>query len=703
MDSVSSFAQAYLDRLLLSPEWLLIIAVVGALELLAKPVRRLFQVGKWFRSRQAKPAMEAMQAALGVASFSDADVIGAQRHYIEPDASNVDPANEDDLRDFAFVREPAFGAIGRALETHDKVHMLVLADSGMGKTTFLLNMYGKEQRRAPRKRRAIAVVPLGRDDAVEQIKRVPEKRRTMLLLDAFDEDTNAIADHDKRLLELMEAAADFKSVIVTSRTQFFASDAALPTSTGIARVGPRRAGANAAHHFKRIYLLPFSASQVEAYVRATIPALRFVRRRRARALLARMPELSVRPMLLALLPELLERESDLRELWDLYLFMVDSWLTRESYWIEPAELATASKRAATEIFLGREARKSERLSPSDLANLLPAEASDPEKWRLTSRSLLNRDASGSYKFAHRSIMEFMFVQAFIDGDDRCKEVMWTDMMCTLFLSWGRSKSSATDVALRRAQVCLSGDGMAGTGLFPLETSRAAGSRIDSLWAKTSLSRSPLTRERGGLPLRWRKWTSRSLQKGDVVRIYDFSEGLAWQIVTTRGMDHPSVYRIGPFTAARRGRDGREWARPTLSEFRALVETMLSLGLQELSRSELYWLAEVDQDSFSVVKFRDPKEEPSATPTFPNSATLLESGTIGTDGSTLDVYRLPSFRHLASGEQGTAVPQALEVLTFHGDSQALWRDDQYVVGDDSSAWGLRSEDDGNDGPKTSFRR
>ncbi len=82
-----------------------------------------------------------MLAKTHVSSFTDAEITQAVVNYIEPDASNVDPANEDDLRDFAFVREQVFPAIDRSLDSTDKVHVLVLADSGMGKTTLLLNLY----------------------------------------------------------------------------------------------------------------------------------------------------------------------------------------------------------------------------------------------------------------------------------------------------------------------------------------------------------------------------------------------------------------------------------------------------------------------------------------------------------------------------------------------------------------------------------
>ena len=50
--------------------------------------------------------------------------------------------------------------------------------------------------------------------------------------------------------------------------------------------------------------------------------------------------------------------------------------------------------------------------------------------QLSARSLLNRDAEGTFKFAHRSIMEYLFVQRFLHNDMECLTVEWTDQMKT---------------------------------------------------------------------------------------------------------------------------------------------------------------------------------------------------------------------------------------------------------------------------------
>ena len=117
---------------------------------------------------------------------------------------------------------------------------MLLADSGTGKTSFVLNYYSHNARRPKRKRHNLALVPLGSNDADELIQNSVAPEDTVIFLDALDEDVKAIEDHHGRIIELMEMCRNFKRVIVTCRTQFFPKDEEIPVETGIARLGPAR-------------------------------------------------------------------------------------------------------------------------------------------------------------------------------------------------------------------------------------------------------------------------------------------------------------------------------------------------------------------------------------------------------------------------------------------------------------------------------
>lgn len=682
-------AKQLVEHITAQPAWALLVEALAAATILigyGKPIARLVA---WLRKRRATAIATSLRRKTHVASFTDSEIEEAVQRYIEPDTSNVDPADEDDLRDFAFVREPIFAVVGRALASPEKRHLLVLADSGMGKTTLLLNLVARELKKRDGRRNEIALVPLGRADAEEQIKAVTDQRNTILLLDAFDEDTHAIEDHRTRLQEIMVLAADFKAVILTSRTQFFTSESDVPTVTGVARVGPRRAGALGAYYFQRIYLLPFSESQINFYIKKITPWYRFARRRRARALVSRIPELTVRPMLLALLPDLLSREKEFREIWDLYKFMVKSWLTRESHWIDPEKLLRISKKVAVNIYLGRQSRHSERLSLQELAALLDETSSSIETWKLTGRSLLNRDSAGNFKFAHRSIMEFLFVLALVDGDDECGAVPWTDMMCSLFLSWGRSVESNRSNALERARVLLQGDGLSKTGIFPLVETYDPASRIDAQWARRASGQSAMARTRAGIPSMWRKWTSRVIERGSVIRVYEFSEGLVWECVDMRSCAEPHIFRIPRRDAVYHDGGGGEWTRPTLAEFCSLAQVLIAHDAFPLYEQDLYWLRDEDDQSVAMVRLRDIRKDPEALPTLRESAQLVAGNLRFESQKALDVYAVPKVAHKRfAHHEYPANTAALQVKVWRGNAQKRWVDDNNIR--DGHLWHLTSD-------------
>lgn len=675
------------DTLLATPIWHTVAKISAALLVVGVFIKPVVSSFRWMLRWWDAKGASALETKTTIESFTDAEISEAVRHYIEPDATNVDPANEDDLRNFAFVREDIFSALDRTLESPDKVYLMVLADSGMGKTTLFLNFYARERARPKARRREIAVIPLGRSDADEQIKNISNKRTTILLLDALDEDIEAIKDHGKRLRELMDLSADFKAVIVSCRTQFFSSDQALPSETGIARVAPKRAGATGTHLIKRFYLAPFNETQVEAYIKAVIPFYRIIARRRAHKLINRIPELAVRPMLLALLPDLLSNMGQFREIWDLYEFMVQSWLSRESNWISPQDLLNASERVAVEVYLGRQLRQSERLPPEEFASLLSGMALPLETWKLKARSLLNRDAAGHYKFAHRSIMEFLFIRSLVGGDDRCANVQWTDMMCELFLSWGRSEGGVTAAGQKRAKILLEGNGLLSTGLFPLVSTANPASRIDVQWAQRALGMAHHMRERAGIPVAWRKWTSRLIRHGNVVRLYDFSEGIVWQFAITSGIADKGVYREPPIVS--RGYTdgkGRLWGLPTLIEFRSFVETASAYAEISLDIGEFYWLADADTQFYSIARLRDISREAAPPATFRNGATFLASaGISAADHLSLDVYSRPKIIRNLQGYEAPISVECMVVATLRCDAHREWDNERGEPLDGASHW------------------
>jgi len=377
----------------------------------------------------------------------------ATRFYIEPDFTNIDPSQEDEARaSFSFsARTNAYDALDNFLDSKfSERHLIILADSGMGKTSFLLNYYARNQNKSKRKRHQIAIVPLGIPDADALITKIPSPRNTVLFLDALDEHVRAVVDHKKRISDLMAITRDFRNIIITARTQFFPREEEIPRETGIFRLGPRSAGEKSVWEFWKLYLAPFSDKQIEKYLRKRFSFFKIRKRRMARALINKIPLLSVRPMVLTSIPDLLESKQKLEYSYQLYEIMIETWLDREigiTPQLSKERMRGFSERLAADLYFNRMTRGSERIPISEL-NLLARQWAIPlEDWQLTGRSLLNRDAVGNYKFAHRSIMEYLLVKRFIDGDMSLVDIEWTDTM-KKFLTEMLQSSKDSNVPIR---------------------------------------------------------------------------------------------------------------------------------------------------------------------------------------------------------------------------------------------------------------
>lgn len=326
----------------------------------------------------------------------------------------------------------------------------------MGKTTFCLNYLAHARKRFPKI--DIALVSLASRSVDQHLKAIPNKSGTVLIADAFDEDYHGWSRARDRLSEILEIAEDFKTVIITCRSQYFLSDDAIPRETPLAMLVPRGLGQTQTFSLIRSYISPFSPEEITRYIDRHFPRLYFWRwraRRRATDLVGSIPDLAYRPMLLERLPDLAKQNTKSHEIFDLYELLIDGWLQRESRWIAVDRLNAVSLELAVEMFTRFSINRG-KMSPEEIERFAEVIIGESPDWsHLTSRSLLNRDSAGRFKFAHKSILEFLVVKAGTEGNDRAFETYWTDFMKELFISWGHSDVGRSKWS--RAQVMLKSD------------------------------------------------------------------------------------------------------------------------------------------------------------------------------------------------------------------------------------------------------
>jgi hypothetical protein len=398
---------------------------------------------RW-RERQRKYNLE---RTLNSADYTTQDIERAVTYYVDPECQVVDPSGSEDFRRVYPVRQNLFEVVDDLLNkrTVNKFSLL-LADTGMGKTSFLLNYYARHwQDNRRRKRFPITLIPLGAGGAEEKIGAVSNKAETVLFLDALDEDTLAFSDHKQRFRALVEASSRFRHVLITCRTQFFSHDDEIPKEAGIIKVGPIGPGDTREYTINKLYLSPFSEEQIRRYLWRRFPFWQRRNRFKALALVNKIEDLPARPMLLAQVELILSLGEECQYSFQIYEQMIQSWRNRERGIAEPVVLREFCECLAVDIFQNRERRAVERIAEGelvDLANRFGVQLPRIEHTR--TRSLLNRDAQGNLKFAHRSIMEYLFIARFRKFPASTPQLEWTDQMKrfyweTSFDAWEKFK------------------------------------------------------------------------------------------------------------------------------------------------------------------------------------------------------------------------------------------------------------------------
>lgn len=349
--------------------------------------------------------------------FLPSEVKTATSFYIDTNCQNVPPSDFEELQtSYAFaVQErlmPFFlNKVFKFKTKPENRFYFILSDSGMGKTTFLINLFVKYSNKY-RKQFNIKLLPLGSKMIDEELKSIDtnEKRNTILLLDAFDEDVKAGTDYKKRLNSLVNLVWDFRIVIITSRTQFFEDDHNEPNETGLLKFG----GDKGHLLFRKIYISPFSDKDIKKYLRKKFSILKAKKRKKGFEIIKNCPNLMVRPMLLAYVEDLLSSKYNIRNASQSYEALIEKWIEREVNRVEPekqykfkTQLRKFSDELAIDIYRNRKKRGGLHITADEMQVFAKKENINLSSLEMKSRSLLNRHSTGVFKFSHRSILEYL--------------------------------------------------------------------------------------------------------------------------------------------------------------------------------------------------------------------------------------------------------------------------------------------------------
>lgn len=185
--------------------------------------------------------------------------------------------------------------------TNDDKFYIILAESGMGKTALLINLlYWHYSIWNVYKGETFKLLILN-EELINNIEKYKEDNKafhkTILLLDALDEDILARADFQKRIDDISKNTSGFKRVILTSRVQFFPSEKEEPKYLNIKKHGD----GGGFYRFKKLYIIPFTNTDIRRYLRKKYKFLnpfKFTKKKLAYKVVRMTPKLMSRPMIL---------------------------------------------------------------------------------------------------------------------------------------------------------------------------------------------------------------------------------------------------------------------------------------------------------------------------------------------------------------------------------------------------------------------
>lgn len=325
---------------------------------------------------------------------------------------------------------------------------LILADSGMGKTTFMINLYMQYNSYFNFLRKyKIKLLPFGDNRIIDMLKMIThaEARNTILLLDAFDEYKgllppdfpDGLTDDErfrKCLDEIIEYTRDFREVLITSRTQYFPGQENQAYELKVPRFDDK-----GYHTLAKLYLSPFDDKEVKQYLNKKygwFSVWNLHKKNLAKKIVKSSPKLMVRPMLLAYIDYLVDSNKLFSTTFQIYETLIEKWIEREANkrkYDTPTrnkfkhDLFLFSELTALEIYHAKKLKGNFSINKETAAELCNQNQINLEDYEITGQSLLTRDITHNWKFSHKSIFEFFLAKKCFDDIDFASTFEFTGM------------------------------------------------------------------------------------------------------------------------------------------------------------------------------------------------------------------------------------------------------------------------------------
>ena len=382
--------------------------------------------------------------------FDYQSVRQATRYFIPSQYQNASPARQDEpgfTHKYVATKPmiPFFIKTAFNEKIDSERFYLILADSGMGKTTFLINLYIRYHSFFNRhKKHEMRLLRFSHPDTMPEIRGIKKEdaKNTILLLDALDEDRNIVSkDPDmtdteafqRRVDEIIEATRNFREVVMTCRTQYFPGQEEDPYELKI-----RRPDEKGYYILNKLYLSPFTHKEVKRYLNKKFGYLNFwnkAKKERAMQVVGKARHLVMRPMMLSYIDYLIEGNQNFRSDYEIYETLIEKWLVREAEKRRGitdrkkfiGSLREVSQQTAISIYEKWQTEERLYLTKEEAVTIAKEHNINLKPEEVTGQSLLTCDGEGHWKFAHKSILEFFLAKRVTENFSVLKNFSFTGM------------------------------------------------------------------------------------------------------------------------------------------------------------------------------------------------------------------------------------------------------------------------------------
>ncbi len=325
-------------------------------------------------------------------------------------------------------------------------YFLLLADSGMGKTTFLLNYYLYNNRRSKKKKQKIVLISLKIDDADQLIGSMPDQNNTILMLDGLDEDCRAFSNPHERVRQLIDLTRKYKRVVITSDLDFIPRLKHLPVKKEYEIIQPKNVNDATLYRLKRFYMSPLAHGDVKKYLNMLFMFRKQGNKKKILNQVQNNPFLDKNLKLLTLISAVCSDPVRIISLNDGYQAVIKSLMSGMSD-LEKSGYNQILGNLAKDQYMNWLEQKNEAIDPEEITRQTQAMGIDSGQFKETIRLLISETGGRGFEFSHWSIMEHLFVQQLIRTDKSCYQVSLTNLMKRFLfekIESGRKKSLTTE-------------------------------------------------------------------------------------------------------------------------------------------------------------------------------------------------------------------------------------------------------------------